>query len=1017
MRNISQSALNKLSESKGVEPIIILGIEWTPGTMMFYSDKTVAGIRGSILELGELDSVVNVNGSNDSQSLSVVLSDTDGEIKDILDTNDIHLRPVTVYQYFNGLDITDKFILFTGRINSVIKWSESERTVSFTIISSIETREVGFSAEQGQIENLPPSLIGKPWPMCFGTVLHSPALRITEVAKGKLLTGIGISDKYLEDRCQLLLKMSQDYKLYYTNPGDNPFIRRYNDTKAILDNQKSTNRRTALVYNWSAFPQNEELLLKIGSIDGVGTQISSTQHKLLQQYFDTFIDPLRKKMGLPPMASKDAIQGEKNYIRGTFDRERLSLTFIPTAARGVSPHIVYGEQKLVGYRVVNTGPPWYSLKYIPVYKRDSKYINGDNSGYQYLKPGDEVTLATPEPQIYIVSLVPGEVVKVSVFTNLSGTNIIQDVDSSLYDVSELELEDGKIKATVVVFKDALSKNESLNCNDDIYVTFKSSVGPNTVDILRYLINTYTDFTIDEDTFNHVHERVKDYPNSILLNKSIDILSLLKDISWQARCSLILKNNVFYIYYLPEQPVSVATINEKDILVNTLEVTSTSTESLVTKLTGKWRMSHMQSDDFNIILRNNISKYGLKNEEYDLYTYNIQEYVLRCLSFWMIRYSNTWKIVKFKTPLHLLNIESLDSVTLDLRQISNQPVICKVLQSSYNSDDNTISMELWCPIKLGSMEPYIFAYPADLPSDITYPTDDDLLYYDYPYTWTAPQDVFQTPIRDRVETRFDTRNLMTGVQLKGPINPTMDEWDKAKNAETSLDKHGISDIDRQNSDIGIKSPSDLSVGQYEYESTGTWPAELPDPGPDSPGGMDPLAPDLDSNIENSPGTDPMNYGEDDSGASNNRTDADDLNDSDYEEPEDKAFNPEDLPSPEELDPEEWPCRAIVNIYWLDPITVVAPYSTVPGACGQIGAGTSKKQTYVFENYSAACAFFDSVETVKEGCVGETVLYNKNTTVDCSNKEYWDEQGGCTHKAENEYGMIGFDGGGVSKNAFS
>ena len=38
-------------------------------------------------------------------------------------------------------------------------------------------------------------------------------------------------------------------------------------------------------------------------------------------------------------------------------------------------------------------------------------------------------------------------------------------------------------------------------SDELYITFQSSVGPNTVDILEYIIENYTDLTYDTASFN------------------------------------------------------------------------------------------------------------------------------------------------------------------------------------------------------------------------------------------------------------------------------------------------------------------------------------------------------------------------------------------------------------------------------------------------------------------------------------------------------------------------------------
>ena len=192
MRSISGNGLAKLAEKYGNEPIAIVEIDWVAGKTMAYADRTVQSIPGRIIEVGELDDVVNVTGSSDSQEVSLTLDDTDGTIKAILDTHDVHTRPARVYQYFSGLALSDKFLLFSGQLTSPIIWNERDRTVKVTILSQLEDREIGFSPEEGNFPYVPAEMVNKAWPLIFGTVINSPCIRVTNAITGTTLTPVGI---------------------------------------------------------------------------------------------------------------------------------------------------------------------------------------------------------------------------------------------------------------------------------------------------------------------------------------------------------------------------------------------------------------------------------------------------------------------------------------------------------------------------------------------------------------------------------------------------------------------------------------------------------------------------------------------------------------------------------------------------------------------------------------------------------------------------------------------------------
>jgi len=182
VRNLTAAALAKIAQSHGTEPINIVEIDWEPGVPTAYADKKlVVGnvtIPGSILSLGNLDSVLDVFRANTSQAIDLALDDSNGEIKTLIDTKDVHQITVRVYQYFDGMALSDKFLVFAGRLNSPIRWSEATRTFSFGVLSQIEDKEFGFSPEEGQIPGLPSNLIGRPWPSIFGTVLDVPAVTL-----------------------------------------------------------------------------------------------------------------------------------------------------------------------------------------------------------------------------------------------------------------------------------------------------------------------------------------------------------------------------------------------------------------------------------------------------------------------------------------------------------------------------------------------------------------------------------------------------------------------------------------------------------------------------------------------------------------------------------------------------------------------------------------------------------------------------------------------------------------------
>ena len=211
------------------------------------------------------------------------------------------------------------------------------------------------------------------------------------------------------------------------------------------------------------------------------------------------------------------------------------------------------------------------------------------------------------------------------------------------------------------------------------------------------------------------------------------VQLLQEIAFQARCALWISDGAFYLKYLPEEPTPADTITISDIDAdNGIEVELTATEDLVTKMKIKWRLSWTavsdRPEDTNeqtIILRHNVAKYGLQEQDYDFYIYNQPDIVYKCGTFWMIRNSITWKRIKFKTFLNKLNLETFDAVTLDFASpyVANGPVLAVVEKASYSSADNLVDFQCLVPVAAGTMEKYKFYWPSALPTTDTWPTAD------------------------------------------------------------------------------------------------------------------------------------------------------------------------------------------------------------------------------------------------------------------------------------------------------
>lgn len=213
-RTITTAAQTALETDLGVEIIVVLEFFWASsdgtatGPSEMYADTEISGtdVKAAIINMTDFDEAVQVSGGGQAASFNVTLDDTDGIIKGIFDSNDIHKTPVKVWMFPNTTSttfLTDRIAIFQGQINSPIVWSEGNRTLSLQVVNRIEDVEVGFSAEEGAFEALPEELIGQPWPLCFGTTINVPALKAVPAISGQLSGGVGVADFTLPGRITL----------------------------------------------------------------------------------------------------------------------------------------------------------------------------------------------------------------------------------------------------------------------------------------------------------------------------------------------------------------------------------------------------------------------------------------------------------------------------------------------------------------------------------------------------------------------------------------------------------------------------------------------------------------------------------------------------------------------------------------------------------------------------------------------------------------------------------------------
>jgi hypothetical protein len=732
---MSADSLAKIQQRLGTEPMLIVGVKWDGSTEYLYGDKTVKGdYEGRVLDVATIEDVALISGAGSTSSVTVKLDDTDGTIKSFFDTNDIHKQPVTIYQGFSGIE--DRFPVYEGQINTPIVWSEADRTLTFDVVTIVEEFEVGFSAEEGQFPNLPDSAIGQVWPLAFGHCLHMPALTFVIIPVGITTTNILVPDRtlalveqYMNQRASFFAPDPNYLTYLFTTQAEaalngdiqvenqinqlviayqeasqvnqqvindmNQFLRLYNQQVQVTLDQlvgPVSEGNTILLNNAKYFPINTPFYARIGQFVAFG-QVDQNAVFTFQLIRPPIPQPYPYKNGdgspgvdwvVPAWTDADVYVDRNNHVAPIFN-----------GTVGFGPH---GEVVPVGYSVESSIDP---------------------EGLQVIPAGSTVTIISDLQMDWIVNIIPTTVTMVWAYKAVNNVRQLYPVPTDYW--TQTTTQYGSLTAQIVRLKRPLSGYAFENWEDQIYVDQISSVGPNIADIIIWLIQQYTVKAYDQASFDLVRTQTQLYPCNFYLPKRGNVLSVIAEMAYQARCAVFIKNETFFITYLSAEPDPVATITEDDVQVGSLAISCSPTEELVTKIRASYQIDYAINPSTDlIIVNNNINRYGWISQDDTYYIYTDPVLVQKSATFWIIRKSQTWKKVTFKTMLNHLNLETYDTILLDFQypwvagdETGNTGIPVKGLIESavYDSASNDITITCWTPVLFGTMEVNPLGWPA------------------------------------------------------------------------------------------------------------------------------------------------------------------------------------------------------------------------------------------------------------------------------------------------------------------
>jgi len=296
--------------------------------------------------------------------------------------------------------------------------------------------------------------------------------------------------------------------------------------------------------------------------------------------------------------------------------------------------------------------------------------------------------------IYIVNLVQSsDVTSIFAQRNCYGDGGYFLVPSAYYTVNTAYSYGGKT-VTAILMTVPLSARDNSGWSDEIFCNVESTLSANPVTQIKWILDTYsTNLTTDASSFSAVAAKVAPIWAHWALFDQPDALKLAEEMAWMARCALFVKDDIVYIKFLAETPVTISEINKDITELKTMELGFTDTEDIVTNLKAIYVSDYSGTPEAakELTYTNNTDKFGVEEEEIDFFIYTNPICVKVAATFWGYRYSNSWRQIEVTSFLPNIGVESYDWVNIDISQFSSYALPALVRSTKHDTGEHRIQI--------------------------------------------------------------------------------------------------------------------------------------------------------------------------------------------------------------------------------------------------------------------------------------------------------------------------------------
>lgn len=722
----TQAEANRLT---GAKPVLILRIDWGVSNIKFYADRDIFFLEpgaeeddsswglpwpidwgdeppdldrvvdGRLLDTGTITTQWQDGNMGTTGSANIVLDDDDESLRALLNTHKLEGSNVILYQTFEtpAGDIVPVKIM-QGTAASPVTWDEAAHKLSFDVTPILKSGQIGLVANKNDIPNLINEAIGQVLPRCYGTPVDVPGLLVTRSPLGELRSDVKESDVTFKVKGGKKFPQGEEISLQV---GQEIILGEFNGTDSDPSEEFEVKTGNVLSYkqniNFHIDPEN-------------------VAHNGRNQ--DAFTD-----LTVVPRSVADADNPavfEIDNPNGNIDVTGLiAYVTIENQVRHWAP--VKYQLPTSGTRVVVV-----CSRSLGILLGDPDVENSDKVSFtafprrgwdkpdertRVLKAGTPVLQKDAREGLYVVNEVESTSIlrvaarrRIKTNSSESDKEVLTTIPDDWYTktLNDQTLISGKTITTIDF--EILPEFRGSGFTNDLFVTVESTLPSNPADVMLNVLSK-TSLSINSGSFTALRDNLADTPMDFALLESKDALTFANELAFQARSTLIYVVDQVKLRYLPSGTLGTVAgivLSDANIEENSTILEHTPVEDLITQFTGIFRSSYFQDVESKIIAQNNISQFGLINEDIDYFAFQQRESVRVSVGFWVGFKSTIWRMVRISTFLDALSLETLDSVFYisDLLPIPTG-IFTRPYEVNLIPLEDRMELLLWTPLSAGT----------------------------------------------------------------------------------------------------------------------------------------------------------------------------------------------------------------------------------------------------------------------------------------------------------------------------